>query len=144
MTLEITFLAETNTTLPTLVRLLLGMNTFMPGQIVLHAETLAAYIARVFFLARVYCQVTQHLLSPAKSLGAIRALVRELVCMSFAVYVERSFGFECLATRVAHVWAFTGMDTSMIFHGGLHGEATAAYITSMILHPIVYVFQMII
>lgn len=144
MTFEITFLGETDTALLARVRLLLGMDAFVPGQVVLHAESLAAHVTRVIFLTRVYRQVTQHLLFPPKSFGTIGTSIWELIRMDLAVYVERRFGLERLAASVAYVWTFTGMDTSMVFHGSLHGEAAATYITGVILHAVVHVFQVII
>lgn len=144
MTFEITFLAEADAALPTRIGLFLRVDTLVPSQIVLHAETLAAYVAHVILLTRVHRQVTQHLLSPAESLGAIDALMRELVCMSLAVYVKGRFSLECLAAGVTHVRTLTGMDTPMVLHGGLHSEAAAAYVASVILHAVVHVLQMII
>lgn len=144
MTFEITFLAEADAALLACVWLLLGVNTFVPGQVVLYTKTLAAYIARVILLTCMHRQVTQHLLSPAEPLGTIGTLVRELVRMGLAVYVERRLGLESLATSMAHVWSFTSMDTPMVLHGSLHSEAAAAYVAGVILHAIVHVLQVII
>jgi len=120
------------------------MDTFVPSQVILHAKTLAAYVACVTFFTRVHRQVTKHSLSPAKSLGAINALMREFVCMSLAVYIEGRFCLECLATGMTYIRALTGMNTPMILHGSFHSEAAAAYVASVILHTIVHVLQMII
>lgn len=126
MTFEITFLAEADAALLTRIRLLLGVDALVPGQVVLHAETLAAHVASVILLACVHGQMAQHLLPPAEPLGAIGALVRKLVRVGLAVYVEGRLGLERLAASVAHVRTFAGVDTSMVLHGGLHGEAAAA------------------
>lgn len=144
MIFEVAFLTKANAASLTRERFFFGMDTLMPGQIVLHAETPAAYVARMIFLTCMHRQMYQHLLSPAKSFGTIGAIVRELVRMSLIVYVDGRFGLERFAAGVAYVRTLTSVNTSMIFHGGLHGKAAAAYIASVIFHAIVHMLQVII
>lgn len=144
MAFEVAFLTKTNAASLTRERFLFRMDTLMPGQIVLYAETPAAYVARMIFFTRMHRQVYQHLLSPTESFGTICAIMRELVRMGLIVYVNGRFGLERFAAGMAYVRAFTSVNTSMILHGGLHGKAAAAYVASVIFHAIVHVLQVII
>lgn len=96
MIVQVAFLSESETTLDADEWLVLGVNELVPRELGLDPELLLAYVARVVLLAGVRGHVGQHFLSPAESLVAVRARMREVISVQLAVDVQGCLGFKGL------------------------------------------------
>lgn len=138
---QVALLSKSKTALDADERLVLGVDELVSCQFGLDSEFLCAYVARVILLARMRSYVSQHLLPSTEPFSTIRAHVRELVGVKFAVDIEGCLGFEGLAARVADVWPFAGMSAPMILSRSLRRERFTAQIAHKVLQLRVHVFQ---
>jgi len=138
---QVALLPESQAALDAHEGLLLGVDELVPRQLGLDAELLRAHVARVILLAGMRGHVGQHFLSAAESFAAVRTRVRKLVRVQLAVNVQRRFGLERLAARIADIRPFASVRASMILPRRLRSERTAAQIAREVLELRVHVLQ---
>lgn len=138
---QIALLSEGETALDADKRLALGMDELVSCKFGLDSEFLRAHVARMVLLAGMRSYMSQHFLSSAEPFATIRARVRELVSMKFAVDIEGRLGFEGLAARIADVRPFAGMSASMILSCSFGRERFATQIAHKVLQFCVHILQ---
>lgn len=138
---QIALLSKGETALDADKRLALGMDELVSRKFGLDTEFLRAYVTRVVLFTGMRSYMSQHLLPSTESFATVRARVRELVGMKFAVNIQGRLGFKGLAARVADVRPFAGMSASMILSRSLGCERFAAQIAHKIFQLRVHVLQ---
>lgn len=141
---QVSFLPEADTALLASKWLVQRVGPPVPRQLVLHSEALSADITNVVLLPRVRRLMTDHLLFPSKELLTVTTFKRILVRVNLTMNVKRGFSLKGLAAGVADIRPFSRMDPTVVLHGCLHSETSAADIAGVILHSTVDVLQVII
>ena len=95
---KVSLLTEADSALLTSKRFVKRVSAPMPRQLVLYAKAFTTNVADMILLARVRCQVADHLLLPSEEFFAVATLKWVFVRVDFAVYVERSLRLEGFAT----------------------------------------------